>query len=84
MPEIKTRERVKDIKTLDKSAVIGQRMKASGGLVNGKRRRAALPGMRRTKYKTQSTREASLAHTAQSWPFNVVGMCFSDSGQRKL
>ena len=29
MPEIKTRERVKDIKTLDKSAVIGQRMKAA-------------------------------------------------------
>ena len=29
MPEIKTRERVKDIKKLDKSAVIGQRMKAA-------------------------------------------------------
>lgn len=29
MPEIKTRERVKDIKTLDKSAVMGQRMKTA-------------------------------------------------------
>jgi len=29
MPEIKTRERVKDIKTLDKSAIVGQRMKAA-------------------------------------------------------
>ena len=29
MPEIKTRERGKEIKTLDKSVIIGQRMKTA-------------------------------------------------------
>ena len=46
MREIKTREKVKDIKVLDKSAVVGQRMK--NAFIRSKRNAAALMDDRQT------------------------------------
>ena len=75
MPEIKTRERVKDIKTLDKSAVIGQRMKAA--YIRSKERGVG-------KRETEESSPAGYAEDKVQDAINEGGMCFSDSGQRKL
>ena len=72
MKEIKTREKVKDIKVLDRSAVVGQRMK--NAFIRSKRNAAALMDDRQatpSEYAGDKVEFAAddLAHDTAMWPY---------------
>ena len=89
--KIKTREKGKDIKVLDKSAVVGQRMKSA--FIRSKKNAEALMDDRQAtpnEYAADKTELAAddLAHERQMWPrparkrrCDRAGSCFSASGR---